>query len=252
MEFQRIDEVRTTDGKPVPAYLFLPEKPVGGAALCHGYGGSKEQMLGLGARLAEAEVIALCFDLRGHGENPAPLDGRMLDDFEAAIAYLRRYGQVAAIGHSLGGRLALMTSADLVAAISPAVVKRPSEEGRQMLLHFGSTTVKASHPAQILELLRELPTVPKTEKTKLLIYAKGDVPSLIEGVLGLKDVLPLVELLEITTHQHAEAPLSQTILGYLPHWFNHVGLKSNIELLERVPRWIRDRLIRFEIADVKR
>ncbi|MFN3477346.1 MAG: hypothetical protein ACK4Z6_07330, partial [Candidatus Methylomirabilales bacterium] len=140
-------------------------------------------------------------------------------------------------------RLALLTSADLVVALSPAVVARPSEEGRQMLIHFGSTTVKTSHPARILELLREQPLMPRTEGLQLIAYARGDIPTLIEGVLGLRETLPRVELLEITTHQHAPASLTPTILGYLPHWFNHLGLKTNIELLERVPRWLKAQLL---------
>jgi len=111
-----------------------------------------------------------------------------------------------------------------------------------MLLHFGSTTVRAAHPAQILELLRALPGGKKREGKALLVHAKGDIPSLIEGVLGLKANLPQAELLEITTHQHANAPLSQGILSYLPCWFNHGDLKTNVELLERVPRWVGEQL----------
>lgn len=242
MQVERIDEIRTADGKKLPGYLLLPERPVGGAALCHGYGGSKEEMLGLGVRVAETAVAALCFDLRGHGEHQAPLGPGMLDDFEAAIAYLRRYGRVAAIGHSLGGRLALLTSADVVACVSPAVAARPSEEGKQMLVHFRSTTVNAAHPAQILELLRALPGVEKREGDTLLLYARGDIPSLVEGILGLKETLPGAELVEIGTHQHAEAPLLPSVLPYLPHWFNHLDLKANAEVLECVPQWVRQRL----------
>jgi len=242
MEFKRIVGLRTRDGKEVPAYGFLPDQPLGGAAVCHGYGGSKEQMLGLCARLAEAGMAALCFDLRGHGEHPAPLDGGMLEDFEAAIAYLRRYGRVAAIGHSLGGRLALMSTADLIVAISPAVAKRPSEEGKQMLLHFGSTAVRASSPAQILELLKAMGEPKRAEGAVLLVLAQGDIPTLIEGTLDAKAFLPQAELLRITTHQHAQAPLPESLLGYLHHWFNHLDLKYNVEMLERVPRWVRERL----------
>ncbi|MBI3990119.1 MAG: alpha/beta fold hydrolase [candidate division NC10 bacterium] len=242
MEFRRLDDLRTTDGKPVPAYLYLPEKPLGGVALCHGYGGCKEHMVGLGARLAEEGLTALCFDLRGHGENQALFDDRMLDDLEAAIQFLRRYGKVAAIGHSLGGRLVLMSTADLVVAISPAVPKTPSEEGKQILLAFGSTMVKTADPAQILELLQDLGEVPKKEGTKLLVYAKGDIPSLIEGTLDLKKGLPQAELLEITTHQHQPVPLSKSVLRYLHHWFNHAELKYNVEVLEEVPRWLKTRL----------
>ncbi|MGH7372459.1 MAG: alpha/beta hydrolase, partial [Candidatus Methylomirabilales bacterium] len=74
MQFLRVTDLRSADNHAVPAYLFLPEAPRGGAAVVHGYGGCKEQMLGISARLAEEGWAALALDLRGHGEHPAPLD----------------------------------------------------------------------------------------------------------------------------------------------------------------------------------
>ncbi|MBI2081597.1 MAG: alpha/beta fold hydrolase, partial [candidate division NC10 bacterium] len=130
MRFERLRSLTASDGHPVPAYLLEPGRPTGGIALAHGYGGSKEQMLGLAAHLAEAGFAACCPDLRGHGEHPALLGPGIVQDLEAAVNYCRRYGRVAALGHSLGGRLALMSSADLLIAVSPAIPKRPSEEGR--------------------------------------------------------------------------------------------------------------------------
>jgi dienelactone hydrolase len=123
MRFDRMQDLRSSDGYAVPAYLLEPDRPAGAIALAHGYGGAKEQMLGLAARLAEAGFATCCPDLRGHGEHPAPLGPGLLHDLDAAVGYCRRYGRVAALGHSLGGRLALMSSADLLIAVSPAIPK---------------------------------------------------------------------------------------------------------------------------------
>ena len=182
MRFDRMQDLRSSDGHTVPAYLLEPDRPAGAIALAHGYGGVKEQMLGLAARLAEAGFAACCLDLRGHGEHPAPLGPGLLHDLEAAVGYCRRYGQVAALGHSLGGRLALMSSADLLIAVSPAIPKRPSEEGRAMLIAFGSTAVRTADPAAILPLLQALGPIPDSPQPKLLLVAEGDMPSLLEGV----------------------------------------------------------------------
>ncbi|HEY4719302.1 MAG TPA: alpha/beta fold hydrolase, partial [Candidatus Methylomirabilis sp.] len=181
MEFRRLTDLRSTDGHAVPAYAMLPERPRGGAAVVHGYGGCKEQMLGIAARLAEEGWAALALDLRGHGEHPAPLDEGVLQDLEAALNWLRRYARVVAVGHSLGGRLALISSADLVVAISPAVASRPSEEGRQMLLAFGSTTVRSPSPMYILELLRKMGEATQPGRPTLLLHGERDIPTLIEG-----------------------------------------------------------------------
>jgi len=232
---QRLDDVLSEDGHRVPAYLVTPPLPRAGAVLIHGYGGCKEHMLGLAARLADSGLAALCLDLRGHGEHPASLDGGLLLDVEAGLSRLRAGGRTIAIGHSLGGRLALMSSADLVVAISPALPVRPSEEGRQMLLQFGSTTVRAASPAQILQLLQELGPVPRREGPTLLVRARNDIPSLIEGMAVLSRAQPATQVWEIEADQHGEAALSPGVLTYLPRWFNHLDLKFNRELLAHLP-----------------
>ncbi len=234
-ELVKLDDLMSEDGHRVPAYLLTPPRAVAGSVLVHGYGGCKEQMLGLAARLADSGVAALCVDLRGHGEHPAPLGRGLLLDLEAGLARVRPAGRTIAIGHSLGGRLALMSTAQVVVAISPALPSRPSEEGRQMLLHFGSTAVRAAAPGQILQLLQEMGAVPSSNRPRLLIHAKGDIPSLIEGIVALAGSQAAVLLWEIEADQHQEAALSPGILGYLPRWFNHLDLKFNRELLRELP-----------------
>ncbi|MCI0372225.1 MAG: lysophospholipase [candidate division NC10 bacterium] len=241
MRFERLRDLRSSDGHAVPAYLLEPERPAGGIALAHGYGGAKEQMLGLAAHLAEAGFAACCPDLRGHGEHPAPLGPGLLQDLESAVGYCRRYGRVAALGHSLGGRLALMSSADLLIAVSPAIPKRPSDEGRAMLVAFGSTAVRTPDPAAILPLLQALGPVPDSARPKLLLVAEGDVPSLLEGVAEASAALTAAERQVITHQQHRAAPLPETIGAYLPHWFNHTDLKTNPEVAERVQAWLEHR-----------
>jgi dienelactone hydrolase len=242
MEFTRLTDVRSRDGHRVPAYLFCPPSPAGGVAIVHGYGGCKEQMLGLAARVAEAGLAACVLDIRGHGEHPAALDAAMLEDLEAVLVYLRRFGRVAAVGHSLGGRLALMSGADVVAAISPALPQKPSEEGRAMLTHFGSTAVRASGPGEILDILRAMPSPVVSSRPTLLLHAEGDIPSLIEAVRAAATALPGAAVEVISRHQHQSATLPPGLLAYLPRWFNHIDLKANAELYVRVPAWLAGRL----------
>jgi len=241
MQFLRVTDLRSADNHAVPAYLFLPEAPRGGAAVVHGYGGSKEQMLGISARLAEEGWAALALDLRGHGEHPAPLNEGVLQDLEAALHWLRRFGRVVAVGHSLGGRLALISSADLVIAVSPSVVSRPSEEGRQMLLAFGSTTVRSPRPDYILQLLRQMEEVKQPDRPVLLLHGDQDILTLIEGIRRVAGDLPRGTLAPVTTFQHPEAPLPPTILPYLHRWFNHLDLKFNPEVFERAVAWLREK-----------
>ncbi len=238
MEFTRLSEVRSKDGHVVPAYLLRPAFATGAVALAHGYGGCKEHMLGLAARLAEGNLAACVFDIRGHGEHPASLDAAMLEDLQAILAFLRQFGRVAAVGHSLGGRLALMSSADAVVAISPALPQRPSEEGRAMLIHFGSTAVRARATGEILEILRAMPPPVTTSRPTLLLHAQDDVPSLIEAVRVTAAGMPGAAVEVISQHQHQPADLPASLLAYLPRWFNHIDLKANAELYVKVPAWL--------------
>ncbi len=243
MELTSILGIRSADGHAVPAYLVAPAAgALGGAAIAHGYGGSKEQMLGVAVRLAEAGIAALSLDLRGHGEHPAPLDANLLADLEAGLAYMRRFGKVAALGHSLGGRLALLSSADLIVGSSPAIATRTSVEGRQMLVHFGSTAVRAAAPTQILEIFRAMPDPPPGPQPKLLMHAAGDIPTLIEGIRAAAARLPNAEILEVTEHQHAAADLAPEVLAYLPSWFNHLDLKFNPQGMQAAVDWLRRHL----------
>ncbi len=242
MEFTRLTDVRTKDGHLVPAYLLRPPSPAAGVAIAHGYGGCKEHMLGLAARIAEAGLAACVFDVRGHGEHPAPLGPAMLEDLEAILALLRRFGRVAAVGHSLGGRLALMSGADAVAAISPALPQRPSEEGRAMLIRFGSTAVRARDPGEILEILRAMPSPAGASRPTLLLHAEEDIPALIEAVHATARGMPEAEVQAISHHQHRGGALPASLLAYLPRWFNHIDLKANAELYVSVPTWLAAQL----------
>lgn len=239
IQFSRVTDLRSADRHVIPAYLFLPESPRGGAAVVHGYGGCKEQMLGISARLAEQGWASMAVDIRGHGEHPAPLDEGLLQDLEAAVGFLRRYGKVVAVGHSLGGRLVLISSADLVVAISPALASRPSEEGRQMLVNFGSTTVRSPSPDYILELLRKMERVTEPSRPALLLHGEQDIPTLIEGIRGLAGDLSQGTLAAVTAFQHPEASLSPSILPYLNRWFNHLDLKFNPDVFQRALEWLK-------------
>ena len=242
MELQRIHDLKSEDGHPIPAYLIVPAQPHAGVAVCHGYGGVKEGMLGLATRLAEHEFAALVFDLRGHGENYAPIGPEMTRDFAAAIAYVRRFGPAFAVGHSLGGRLALMSDADAVVAVSPAVVQEISAMGKWMFENFPSPTVREPYSGYVVELLDALGDVPDDAPPALAMVAAHDIVSIIEGAKALAQRLPQVGYYEVTAEQRPLVESDHPLTRYLPRWFNHTALKTNSEVLKVVPEWLSQRL----------
>jgi len=82
----------TVDAADAPARVSVVFVP--------GYGGNKEEILGFCARAAALGMDACAIDLRGHGENQEPYDGRVMDDLNAIIRVLRKKSRV--VGHSLG------------------------------------------------------------------------------------------------------------------------------------------------------
>lgn len=104
--------------------LWLPEgEPAGGVVIVHGADSRKESHHDFARLLRDAGIAAVCFDLRGHGASPGPLDGRLLSDV-TTVAGLLPPGPVALRGSSLGGYVAIaaaeLAGAAAVVAICPA------------------------------------------------------------------------------------------------------------------------------------
>jgi len=240
MELKRVNDVLAPDGHVIPSFLFLPDSPRGGALVCAGYGGTKEHVMALAAAIAEKGLAALAIDLCGHGENTTPIGPVMRDEMEAALRYLRRYGRVAASGISLTARLALMSSADCMAAISPAVVQKVSPQGKWMFENFPSPSVREPYSGYVLELLDLLGPVPTHHRPCLLLYAERDIPAILEGAAGLKAGLPGSELRYVTADIRPDVQHENGLIRYLPRWFNHSELKFNSEMLTMVSSWLND------------
>jgi hypothetical protein len=238
MNFKRVNELFAPDGHAIPNILFSPESPRGGVLVCAGYGGTKEHVMALAAVIAEKGLAALAIDLCGHGENMTPIGPIMRDEMEAALGYLRRYGRVAAVGLSLTGRLALMSSADWMVAISPAVASKVSPQGKWMFENFPSPAVREPYSGYVLELLDLLGPVPSHDRPCLLLYAERDIPALLEGAAGLKAGLPGSELRYVTTDLRPDVQNENGLIRYLPRWFNHSELKFNREMLKTASSWL--------------
>src|SRR6266852_2582701 len=240
MKFRRITDLFALDGHNIPALLFAPDSPRGGVAVCPGYGGTKESMLAVAAAIAEKGLAVLVFDPCGHGENMTDIGPGMRDEQEAAVRYLRRFGSVAATGISLGGRLALMSSADCMAGISPAVVSQISPQGKWMFENFPSPSVREPYSGYVIELLDALGPVGGHDRPCLLLYAERDIPAILEGAAGLKASLPGAELRYVTEDIRPDVQHDHGLIRYLPRWFNHGELKFNAEVFETVSSWLAD------------
>jgi Alpha/beta hydrolase family len=240
--FRRVEELRTPDDQRIPGFLLEPENVIGGATVIHGHGHSKDETLGFLARLTEAGIAALAIDLRGHGEHPGLLDERVAEDVDAAVDFTRRYGPTAAVGHSLGGRLALMSKADLVVAISPAIPKQVSPSAKVLFEQLPNPSVREPYPGYVLDLLKHLGPPPVRDRPTLLVSARYDTQAIREGTRDFARLLPRGEYREVEEELRLPVDLGHPLLDYLPYWLNHRQMPLNRQVLRMVPEWLRERL----------
>src|SRR5512132_2197033 len=242
MDFQRVSDLTAPDGHAIPGFLFSPTSPRGGAVVCHGYGGSKEQMLGIAVAVAEKGTAALTIDLCGHGENMAPIGPGMRDELEAAVAFVRRFGKTAVIGHRLGGRLALMSSADVMVALSPSVMVQMSPQGKWMFENFPSPGVREPYAGYVNELLEKLGPVPSHDRPCLLVYSERDIKPLLDGAAGLQSQLPRAEKKLISAEIRPDGEHESGLVRYFPRWCNHHELRFNLSACQTAGAWLAERL----------
>jgi uncharacterized protein len=132
--------------------LWLPENPHGGVVVLHGAGSCKENHYDFARAALGADLAALVFDQRGHGESEGPMDGRALDDVGRMAALLRsrlpdpEHAPIALRGSSMGGYLALVAAAAARAAAVVAVCPA-SAEGLLRGLTAGRFDFAADEPA---------------------------------------------------------------------------------------------------------
>ncbi|MGB9978172.1 alpha/beta hydrolase [Methanobacterium sp.] len=175
------------DGFKVPCITIKPSNPRGAVVVVHGYGGNKEKTLGLAWRIAEKGFITGCIDLRGHGEHQLDLDDDVLLDIETAISRFKNYGEVTAIGHSFGGRFALISSADYAIGISAAIGRNFSNETKNNIREFKDYLVHKSNKTNLFGILNEFNDLKEFNQDNiLLIYGTRDLPEIIIECEDLK------------------------------------------------------------------
>ena len=165
--------------------LWLPKTPSpGGVVTLHGAGSCKENHHDFARAALGADLAAIAFDQRGHGDSESPMDGRAVEDVASMADLLRsRLGAtagetippIALRGSSMGGYLALVSAAAAGAAAVVAICPA-SGEGLRRGLADGRFTFDADRPG--LEALLDAHEVQAAARELdvpvLLLHAEGD------------------------------------------------------------------------------
>jgi len=173
------------DNLNIPA-LSLSNEATSLALIIHGYGGNKEEIFGLSSYLASINIDSLTIDLRGHGENTNYYTIDVLNDINKIIDRFKSKKKMIAIGHSLGGRLALISDAEIKIGISPAICKEYSDQTKTIIKNFRSYRVKENRGDINFDILSDLKTVNESIESSLIVFGSRDVPEIQKACAELK------------------------------------------------------------------
>ena len=193
------------DGFEVPSIVITPHDFKGAVVIVPGYGGSKEEELGLAYRVAEAGFKTFAMDFRGHGENTLSFDKNVVLDVETVIKYCKTFGKVAAIGHSLGGRIALISSADYSIGISPAFATTFSDDTISLLRNVREYRVIQKSEGIIAKVIKEIPVFDfKDDNKRAIIYGSRDIPEIVSECKNYKARAKNASIMEINNAFHSD------------------------------------------------
>lgn len=167
-----------------PAYLLLPEGSRKSAVVLHGYGGTKEEALGLGLAAAAAGYAACIPDLPGHGAHPEMLTGETVREFTAG---LKTAGYAAAIGHSLGGLVAMVLQTGTVCLLSVPLEARFSGSKSELLQVLRARRVRERKPYAGLDEAFTALSAPWPLPPVLLLHAARDLPVCLDAAVRAQE-----------------------------------------------------------------
>jgi esterase/lipase len=207
----------------IPSIEIIPDEYIGEILMIHGYGGCKEEILGLSFRLSEEHYKCTCIDLRGHGENKSVYDDSLLTDINAIIDTMNSNTTRIAIGHSLGGRLALLSHADIKIGISPALTGVFSEQTIAFIKSMRQHRVREVNSNINFEFLSKIPKVNDSLTSKdLIIYGKKDVPDIILEIKELSKSFKNIH--EIDSAYHGDTFIMEEAVATIKnHLAKHVN-----------------------------
>ena len=193
------------DDFEVPSIVLTPDNFKGAAIIVPGYGGSKEEELGLSYRVAEAGFKTFAIDFRGHGENTSCFDENIILDLETSINYCKAFGKVVVIGHSLGGRIALTSSSDYAIGISPALNTNFSENTMNLLMSARDYRVKQKSEGIIKKVIKDISVFDfKDDNKRAIIYGSRDIPEIISVCENYKNTAKNSSIIEIYNALHSD------------------------------------------------
>lgn len=158
------------NGVPVTVYPSQTTEPAPVVVIAHGFAGSQQLMQPFAVTLARNGYMAITFDFPGHGRNPSPLPGGLLNyeqrtqsllaALEQVIGFATKWpgsdGRLALLGHSMAADVLMRYAAEhpevaATVAVSPYIHETAMESIDNLLIIYG-----ALEPVELREMGEQL------------------------------------------------------------------------------------------------
>jgi hypothetical protein len=209
------------NGFNIPSIVIEPTDSLGIVIIIHGYGGSKEEQLGLGRRISEAGFTTCLIDLPGHGENIDYFDGDIKLYVDSVIDYYKNKSKIVVIGHSVGGRLSLTSQANYVIGISPTLVQDFSNETKGFIKNIRSYRARERDNEFLWILHRQLPLFDLTEnKAAIIIFGTRDVSEIVNSCKSIQQNSNIVFEIDKALHNdiYLNERVFEIIISQIKKW----------------------------------
>jgi len=224
---------KSLDGLDVPAYFVEPEErkyPDKCVLYVHGYSSSKDENLGIAVSIANEGFCCVVIDLRGHGENKNEFNENVLNDVEGVIKELKKeFKQVISIGHSIGGLLSILSSADYVIAISPPLMKKVADVAKFML-RLNSCKVSEKDEEVLFRILDKFN--PPEKRKSIILYGDGESEAVKKFINDWAKDYAQVFVIKSYQAKLPEMDVDpKKLMNYLPNFISHLATPCSHETL---------------------
>ena len=211
-----------TKGFTIPGIMIESPGSMGMVIIIHGYGGTKEEQLGLGWRIAESGFSACMIDLPGHGENTDYFEGDIKSYVDSLTDYFKENNNIiVTLGHSLGGRLSLISNADYVIGLSPTLINDFKSYTKFFVKNNRSYRVRERDDEFLWSLFKELPQFDANNGSNaLIIFGTRDIPEIVNSCRKAQN--DKTKVIEIDEALHGDIYLNEKvfeiIINQLKQW----------------------------------
>ncbi len=153
---------------PVTVFRSGPPRPAPVVVIAHGFAGSRQLMQPFATTLARNGMVAVTFDFPGHGRNPVPLAGGLVNDAARTAALLDALGRVVDFARTLpatDGRAALLGHSMAVEVLVRYAIAHPEIAATVAVSGFAPGAT-ASLPRNLLAMSGALEPPPLTAETR--------------------------------------------------------------------------------------